>query len=92
MPVLDPRLQVKLETLEERSKELSAQLAEPGVTSDMNRYRTLTRSYADLSRVIEKFTAYRKTAADLEGAREMLAEAEDSAPWQPMRSAISRPR
>jgi peptide chain release factor 1 len=78
MAVLDPRLQVKLEALEERSKELSALLAEPDVTSDLGRYRTLTRSYSDLSPVIEKFTAYRKKAADLDGAKEMLAEAEDA--------------
>ena len=69
MSALDPRLQVKLESLEERSRELSALLAEPDVTSDMDRYRTLARSYADLSRVTEKFTAYRKKAADLEGLR-----------------------
>ena len=50
MSALDPRLQVKLEALEERSRELSALLAEPGVTSDMSRYRALTRSYSDLTR------------------------------------------
>ena len=78
MSALDPRLQVKLEALEERSNELSALLAEPEVTSDMQRYRTLSRSYSDLTRVLEKFTAYRKKASDLGGAREMLAEAEDA--------------
>ncbi len=78
MFALDPKLLAKLEALEERSNELSAQLAEPDVTSDMQRYRTLTQSYSDLSRVIEKFTAFRKTMADLDGAREMLAEAEDA--------------
>lgn len=78
MSVLDPRLQVKLEALEERSKELSALLAEPGATLDMGRYRARARSYSDLTPVIEKFAAYRKKAADLEGAREMLAEAEDA--------------
>ncbi|MDH3593069.1 MAG: peptide chain release factor 1, partial [Planctomycetota bacterium] len=78
MSALDPRLQVKLEALEERSRELSALLAEPDVTANMERYRTLARSYADLSRVSEKFQAYRKKSADLEGAREMLAEADDA--------------
>ncbi len=68
MSALDPRLHVKLEALEERCRELSALLAEPGVTSDMERYRTLTRSYSDLTPVIEKFTAYRKKVADLDGA------------------------
>ena len=35
MPKLDPKLEQKLEALVERSKELSALLAEPDVTSDM---------------------------------------------------------
>ena len=78
MPDLDPKLKLKLEALEERTRELSALLAEPSVTSDMERYRTLARAYADLTPVIEKFSAYRKKAADLGGAREMLEETDDA--------------
>ena len=78
MSTLDPRLRTKLEALEERSKELSALLAQPDVTSDMERYKQLSRSYAELISVVEKFTAYNEKSVDLEGAREMLDEADDA--------------
>ena len=78
MSTLDPKLRSKLEALEERSRELSALLAQPDVTSDMERYTQLSRSYAELTTVVEKFNAYNKKSADLDGAREMLAEADDA--------------
>ena len=78
MSKLDPRLKAKLESLEERSKELAALLAEPDVTQDMDRYRTLTRSYAELTPVVEKFAAFRKKAADLDDAKQMLEESDDA--------------
>jgi len=78
MSTLDPKLRIKLEALEERSKELSALLAQPDVTSDMERYKQLSRSYAELISVVEKFTAYNKKSVDLQGAREMMEEADDA--------------
>ena len=72
MSTLDPRLKVKLEALEERSKELAALLAEPDVTQDMERYRTLTRSYAELTAVVEKFSAFRAKTTDLDDAKQVL--------------------
>ena len=78
MSTLDPKLRTKLEALEERSRELSALLAQPDVTSDMERYKQLSRSYAELTSVVEKFIAFNKKDADLQGAREMLEEADDA--------------
>jgi peptide chain release factor 1 len=78
MSTLDPKLRTKLEALEERSKELSALLAQPDVTSDMDRYRELGRSYSEVMSVVETFTAYNKKAQDLDGAREMLEDADDA--------------
>ena len=75
---LDPRFQEKLEALVERSRELSALLGQPDVTSDMERYRTLSRSYSELEPIAEAFGEYKKKAADLEGAREMLTDADDA--------------
>ncbi|NIV47441.1 MAG: peptide chain release factor 1, partial [Gammaproteobacteria bacterium] len=37
---LDPQLEQKLAALEERSQQLSEELAEPDITADMDRYRT----------------------------------------------------
>jgi peptide chain release factor 1 len=74
---LDSKLESKLEALEKRCEELSATLAEPGVTSDMERYKSLSRSYAELEPVIFKYRQFHKTATDLRGARELLDTADD---------------
>ena len=75
---LDSKLEAKLAALVERSEELSQALAEPDVMSDMDRYRALSRGYADLQPVLEAFGEYRKVDADLQGARELMASEEDS--------------
>jgi len=74
---LDPRLEGKLEEVERRSEELSQALSNPDITSDMERYRSVSRSYSELQPVIEKFREYRKFREDLAGARELLEAADD---------------
>jgi peptide chain release factor 1 len=74
---LDPKLESKLEALEKRSEELSDKLAEPGVTSDLERYKSLSRAYAELEPVILKYRQFRKAATDLAGASELLDSADD---------------
>ncbi len=74
---LEPNLEAKLADLEQRSEEFSLALADPGVTSDLARYRTLSRSYAELEPLVAKFREHRKVQADLEGARELIASSDD---------------
>jgi peptide chain release factor 1 len=74
---LDPRLQDKLRALEQRSEELASALAEPGITGDMDRYRSTSRAYAELQPVIAKFQEFGKVEADLDGARELVQSADD---------------
>jgi peptide chain release factor 1 len=74
---MDPKLTEKLQALEERARELSQALADPEIMSDMERYRSSTRSYSELQPVIEKFGEYRKVESDLGGARELLDSADD---------------
>ncbi|MDH3626592.1 MAG: peptide chain release factor 1 [Acidobacteriota bacterium] len=75
---LDPKLDSKLQSLVQRSEELSANLADPEVTSDMDRYRRLTRSYADLEPIVGKYRECRQVQSDLEGAGELLETAGDA--------------
>jgi len=74
---LDPKLRRKLEDLEKRAEQLSVSLSDPALTSDMERYRATTRSWAELEPVVAAFGAYRATATELDGARELLAAADD---------------
>jgi peptide chain release factor 1 len=75
---LDPKLKIKLQDLEKRSEELSNALADPEITGDMKRYRAASRSYAELQPIITQYGAYTRTAKELDGARELLAAADDA--------------
>ena len=75
---LDPRLEAKLDEAERRAEELSVALANPEITSDLDRYKQVSRAYAELEPVIAKFREYRKTGADLVGVQELLGTADDA--------------
>jgi peptide chain release factor 1 len=75
---LDPKLERKLTSLEQRFEELSQALANPEITSDMDRYRSLSRSYAELEPVVALFRQTRKLGEDLAGAQDLLLHADDA--------------
>ncbi len=71
------RLADKLAALEQRHGELARSLADPEVVADRERFRTASKSFAELEPIVEAYREHRKAAVDLEGARELLASAED---------------
>jgi len=75
---LDAKLLEKLETLAARHEELGRVLASPDLVSDLERYRNTSKSYAEISPVVARFREYAKTVADLTGARDLLAAADDA--------------
>jgi peptide chain release factor 1 len=60
--------------IEERFGELERGLADPAVIADRGRFAQLSRAYRDLEPAARLAAEYRRTADDLEGARELLAE------------------
>ncbi len=64
----------KLEGLLERHEEVLALLSDASVISDQDRFRGLSREYAQLEDVVTGFKAYQQAQADLDTAKEMLAE------------------
>ena len=52
-------IQTRLESLSDRFDEITALLADPEVQSDQDRFRSLSREYAQLNPVITCFRAYR---------------------------------
>ena len=62
----------KLEGLRERYEEVQALLGEPGVVSDQERFRNLTKEYAQLGDVVAGFDRYQQATADLQTVMEML--------------------
>jgi peptide chain release factor 1 len=67
-------LDERLRSIEERFEHLSAELADPDVLSDRERYETTTRAFAELEPVVETIRRRRKLLAELSSAEETLAE------------------
>ncbi len=62
----------KLETLTDRHEEVSALLGDSEIISDQNRFRDLSREYAELQPVVDCYTQYSSVQSDIEEARQML--------------------
>jgi peptide chain release factor 1 len=60
--------------IETRFGELQAELSDPAVISDRDRFRAASRAYRELEPAAKLAVEYRHAANDQEGARELLAE------------------
>ena len=73
---MKPSIQHKLDNLSQRFEEITALLAEPEVQNDQNRFRALSREYAQLNPVITGFRNYQAALEEIEFA-ETLAQDSD---------------
>ena len=64
----------KLEQLEKRFDELTAQMADPAVIADSEQYRKITKAHSELSEVVAKYREWKKVEDSLSQARAMLEE------------------
>ncbi|WP_394131438.1 peptide chain release factor 1 [Shewanella maritima] len=64
----------KLEGLLERNEEVLALLSDASVIADQDRFRTLSKEYAQLEDVVKSFKAFQQAQEDLESAEMMLEE------------------
>jgi len=64
----------KLEQLEKRFEELTHQMADPGVISDGERYRKVTKEQSELSELVGKYREWKQVDDSLSQARGMLQE------------------
>jgi peptide chain release factor 1 len=71
-------LRQQFERLAMRLSELDASLADPKVSADMKRYRTLAREQAAASALIALFKRYQQREADLTAANELAADDGDA--------------
>src|SRR5713226_7188973 len=66
----------KLDQLEAKYEELTAQLADPAVITDPARYRKSAKAHSDLAEVVEKYRVWKTVQKELAGARGMLEESD----------------
>jgi peptide chain release factor 1 len=66
------QLRQKLEQLEKRFDDLTAQMADPAVIADSDQYRKVTKAQSELSEVVAKFREWKRADDSLQQARGML--------------------
>jgi peptide chain release factor 1 len=69
---MQPSVIRKLEQIVERHEEVSALLSDAETIADQDRYRNLSVEYAQLTPIVDTFTAWRQALGDLDSAAEML--------------------
>ncbi len=75
---MHPSLEAKLEKLIQRDEEISALLADPEVIGDQERFRRLSREYAEISPVVQEYQNYRRACDELAAARSMLKDPDNA--------------
>lgn len=73
---MKPSIVAKLEALHERHEEVQALLGDAGIIADRDRFRALSREYAQLSDVSRCFTDWQQVQDDIETAQMMLDDPE----------------
>lgn len=62
----------KLDNISERYEEIAALLSDPDVISDQNKFRDLSKEYAELEPVVKCFADYKQVDSDIEEANLLL--------------------
>ena len=73
---MTPQLREQFERLGMRLAELDANLADPQVLADINRWRSLSREQAEAAQVVQQYRSYQQRERDLQAGREMLDDPE----------------
>src|SRR5437879_4679718 len=67
---------LKLITLSNRYREISAMLSDPTIINQQNKFRDLSREYAQLEPIVNCFSQYQENEAGIASALHMLNESD----------------
>ena len=67
----------RLERLIARYDELTGMLADPSVTTNVERYRSLSKEHSDISEIVQIYKLYKKAKSDGEGLRSLAESGDD---------------
>ncbi len=73
---MKPSIETRLERLQERYEEVSALLSEQSTMADQNRFRDLSREFAEIEPVVQCFRAWQETLADIAEAEELARDSD----------------
>ncbi len=71
MEILD-----RLKSLEEKFDSLARQMSDPGLVSDQDRYRQVTKAYRELERTIAKYGDYKDVARQIQESQALMQDEE----------------
>jgi peptide chain release factor 1 len=74
---MKPSIQTRLEQLSDRFEEVSGLLSDPGVIADQNRFRDLSREFAEIEPIIQCFRAWQSSLEDIEAAQELTSDGDE---------------
>tara|TARA_Y100001954_G_scaffold76625_1_gene84105 strand:- start:1401 stop:2471 length:1071 start_codon:yes stop_codon:yes gene_type:complete len=67
----------KLEAIKKRFEEVSKQIIDPDVISDMKRYIKLNKEYKDLEIIVNTYSKYSNVISNIDSAKEILSKESD---------------
>ncbi|MEA5140177.1 peptide chain release factor 1 [Arcicella rigui] len=67
----------QLEAIRERFEEVAQQMTQPEVVSDMKKYKTISKEYKDLEKIVVKYNEYKNILSNIEGAKDVIATEKD---------------
>lgn len=71
---MKPSIETRLQNSANRYEEIKGLLSDPDVTNDMNRYRDLSKEYAQLEPLAQSYARYQSYLSQLEEANALLQE------------------
>jgi peptide chain release factor 1 len=69
----------KFAAIEEKYRQLNERLMDPNAVKDKANYQKICREHAELSKLVDKFQAYKKVLDNMKEAEEILIESDDQA-------------
>jgi peptide chain release factor 1 len=67
----------QLEAINERFNEVAQQMTQPEIVSDMNKYKTISKEYKDLEKIVNKYKEYLNILSNIDSAKEVIATEKD---------------
>jgi peptide chain release factor 1 len=67
----------QLEAIKERFEEVAQQMTQPEIVSDMKKYKTISKEYKDLEKIVNQYKEYQNVLSNIDSAKEVIATEKD---------------
>jgi peptide chain release factor 1 len=67
----------QLEAIKERFEEVAQQMTQPEIVSDMSKYKTISKEYKDLEKIVNQYKEYQNVLSNIDSAKEVISTEKD---------------